>query len=147
MGNPLIDQGTLNRLRGSIVIPAFPEFNITAPFLGKAGIRLALEGESTIYLPTLTGAVRSQEPYMMVSVQANLLKTQSLSDLYKKKMESDAGLEGITVRPDARQLSPYDFLNCSINAVEPMPFNGEDAGYVITIKGYYPINNSLWGQS
>lgn len=144
MANPLIVQGTLNRLRGSVVWNDFPQLNITAPFLGKEGIRLALEGESTVFLGTMTGAVTSPEPYMMVSLVLNLLKTQNLSDLYKKQMELLATIGDCTVRPDAATLSPYNLINMAIEGVRELSFNGEDAGYAVTCKGYYPVNSSLW---
>lgn len=43
--NPLIPQGTLNRVRASVVWPSFPNLNVTASYLGRMGIRLSLDGE------------------------------------------------------------------------------------------------------
>ena len=45
-----VQQGTLNRLRGSLTIPDLPELNVTAPFLGKEGIAMSFEGNSTVYI-------------------------------------------------------------------------------------------------
>lgn len=145
MANPLVEQGTLSKIIGSIVVPNFPSLNITAPFLGKSGIGLTLEGETVTMIPTLTGTATSPEPYQMCSVTAELLKTQNLSDLYKKQIELLALIGDITVRPDSKTLSPYPILNCGINSVAPLTFNGENAGFLITIKGYYNINSSLYG--
>ena len=39
-GNPLIDQGVLNRIRGSVQWADFPGLNVTAPFLDREGINL-----------------------------------------------------------------------------------------------------------
>lgn len=142
--NPLVAQGTLNRLRGSVVVPNFPELNVTAPYLGEAGIGLALEGVTTTFINTMTGAVTSPEPYMIAAVTINLLRTQQLSDLYKGQMEADARIGDITVRPDAATLSQYPFTNCAIESVAPLQINGKDAGFVLTLKGYYNINNNLW---
>lgn len=147
MPNPLVSQGSLNRLRGSVVVSDIPSLNVTAAYLGEAGISLALEGNSVTYINTLTGAVTSPEPYMICSCVVNLLKTQSLSDLYKQQMESDARLGSLTVRPDAVTLGAYPLINCSIENVAPMSFNGRDAGFGVTLKGYYNINNSLWNAS
>lgn len=143
-GNPLIDQGTLNRLRASVVWDAFPTLNVTASFLGKAGISLALEGDATTRINTLTGVVQSPEPYMPISVTLALLRTQSIADLYKKQMEVNTNLGKGTVYPDAKTLSPYNLLNCSIQSVRELPMAGEDAGWVVTVTGYYSINNNLW---
>lgn len=142
--NPLVAQGTLNRLRGSVIWDTFPELNVTAPFLGKEGIGLSLEGESTVFIPTMTGVVTSPEPYMMIGLTVNLLKTQGLADAYKSRIERNALLGGGTVRPDSAALSPYSILNCSIEGVAPMKFSGEDAGFVVTIKGYWLVNSDLW---
>lgn len=144
MPNPLVQQGTLNRLRGSVVVADFPSLNVTAPYLGEAGISLALEGETTAFINTMTGAVTSPEPYMLASCVVNVLKTQALSDLYKQQMEADARIGQITVRPDTSTLGSYVLVNCAIESVAPMTFNGRDAGFAVTIKGYYNVNSNLW---
>lgn len=144
MANPLISQGTLNRLRASVIWPGFPALNITAPFLGKEGIRLSLDGASTLFIPTMTGAVTSPEPYMGISLVLNLLKSQPIADLYKKQMESDARLGGGTVRPDASPLSPYEIINCAIEGVRELDLSGDSAAYAVMVKGYYNVNNALW---
>ncbi|MDE2105749.1 MAG: hypothetical protein KGL39_51470 [Patescibacteria group bacterium] len=143
-GNPLIDQGVLNRLRGSVVLTDHPELNITASFLGEEAIRLALEGEPTTRIPTLTGIVQSPEPYQLCNVTVNLLKTQSLADAYKKQYELSTLLGNITVRPDSSALSPYSLINCSLGPVRELSFNGRDPGFVVSMGGYYLINSSLW---
>jgi hypothetical protein len=145
MPNPLIDQGVVNRLRGSLVLPDNPSLNITAPYLGRAGIRLALQGQATVYLPTLTGAVRSPEPYMMIQLSANLLKSQPLCDAYKRRMETDSALGNGTVRTDSSTLSVYELINLSVAEVRELSFTGEDADFIITIIGYYSTNSSLFG--
>ena len=143
-GNPLIAQGTLNRLLGSIVWTNFPQLNVTASYLGKEGIRLALEGESTVFLPTMTGAVTSQEPFMMVSLTAHLLKTQPLANAYKQQMESNAQLGDGTVRPDSLALGVYPIVNCAIQSMRELSFSGDDAGFAVSMRGYYWINSNLW---
>lgn len=142
--NPLVDQGTLNRIRGSVVIPNFPSLNVTAPFLGKAGISVALQGESTLFVPTMTGAVTSPEPYMIAQVTIHLLKTQRLSSLYKQRMELDARLGSLQVIPDSSAFPNYDFFNCAIASVREMSMAGDNAGYVVSVHGYYNTNSSLW---
>lgn len=147
MANPLITQGTLNRLRGSVIIPSHPELNITAAYLGKEGISLSLEGETTLYIPTMTGAVTSAEPYQMCSVSINLLKTQFVSNLYKQRQELLSTIGDITVRPDTSTLGDYPLFNCAIRNVAELSFNGQDAGYRVTLGGYYCINNLLFDQA
>jgi hypothetical protein len=142
--NPLIAQGTLNRLRGSVVIPDHSGLNVTAPYLGKEGIGLALEGEATGIIPTMTGIVTSPEPYMIVSVTLNILKTNGLAARYKAQMEDNTVIGNITVIPDTSALPNYLLYNCAIESVQPMKLSGEDAGFVVTLRGYYVINNALW---
>jgi hypothetical protein len=144
MASPLIAQGTLNRLRASVVFTDHSELNVTSPYLGRAGIRLSLEGESTLFISTMTGAVTSPEPYMTASLVMALLKSQPLSDAYKQRMELNALLGECTVRPDATPLSPYQLINCAIENVRELNFSGEDADYMVTIKGYYLVNSSLF---
>lgn len=144
MANPLIAQGALNKLRASITWPSFPGLSVTASYLSKEGIRLTLQGESTLYLPTMTGAVTSQEPYMMIEATINLLKSQALANLYKLQMEDNALLGDGTIRPDATPLSPYQITNCAIKGVRELDFSGEHAVFAVTIGGYYLINSSLF---
>ncbi|MEJ0017535.1 MAG: hypothetical protein WDN25_13410 [Acetobacteraceae bacterium] len=144
MPNPLIAQGTLNRLRGSVTWNAFPELNVTAPYLGRQGIRLSLDGESTVFLETMSGAVTSPEPYMMATLTLNLLKTQALANAYKARLETLATIGDGTIRPDSATLSPYELVNCAIESVREQDFSGADAGFAVTLKGYYLVNASLW---
>lgn len=143
-GNPLIAQGSLNRIIASVVWPDFPAYNVTAPYLGKGGLSLALEGETTLLIPTMTGAVQSQEPYMMISLTMNLLKSQGLAASYKLKMEADSNLGTGTVRPDTRTLGNYQIYNCAIESVRELSMAGQDPGFAVTVKGYYLVNAGLW---
>lgn len=149
MSNPLVQQGTLNRLIASVIWADFPELNITASFLGKEGIRLAFEGQSTVFIDTMTGAVTSPEPYLRVNLRAHLLKTQNLSNLYKAQQELSTLLGDGIVQPDVTQgsgvLGPYQITNCAIQSVDELNFSGEDAGYAVRVQGYYLLNAALWG--
>jgi hypothetical protein len=142
--NPLIPQGTLNRVRASVVWPSFPNLNVTASYLGRQGIRLALDGESTLFIPTMTGAVTSPEPYMMITMTMHLLKSQNLAALYKAQMEDTALIGDGTVRPDAATLPVYPIINCAIQSVRELNFAGDDADFAVAIRGYYLVNSSLW---
>lgn len=144
MGNPLVDQGTLNRLIGSVSVPSFPALNITASYLGKEGINLALEGSATTHIEVMVGNVLSGEPYRMCSVTVELLKSQALADAWKRQEELLSLIGDITVRPDTKTLSPYQIVNCGIDGVRDLKFNGTVAGYAVMIKGIYRVNSSLF---
>lgn len=139
-------QGSLNRLRASAIWNDFPALNVTASFLGKTGIRFSLEGETTLFIPTMTGAVTSQEPYMMCSIRMHLLKTQGLSSQYKAQMETNAQLGAGTIRPDVGPggLVPYSVINCAIESVEALDFSGDSPDFIVTVKGFYPVNSALF---
>ncbi len=146
MGNPLIDQGVLNRIKGSVTWTNFPALNVTAPFLDKDGINMRLEGEASLQHGTMTGVVQSPEPYMPISVVIALLKTQPLSEAYKTKMELLALLGPGTVYPDVSTgLSPYALQNMSIQSVGELLLNGTTPIYAVTCRGYYVVNNALFG--
>jgi hypothetical protein len=142
--NPMIPQGTLNRLRGSMNVTGSPELNVTAPYLGKAGIAFSLEGQTTTFIPTMTGTATSAEPYMMATCVINILKTQGLAAVYKARMESNSLIGDFVVTPDAATLPTYIVNNAAIESVGPMTFNGEDVGFAVTIKGAYQINSQAW---
>jgi hypothetical protein len=143
-GNPQIPQGTLNRIRGSVLIPAFPALNITAPFLGPDGISLRFDGPTAIQLPTMTGTVQSPEPYQLVHCRMHLLKTQGLSNTYKTKIETDTNIGDFSVVPDTTTLSAYQLTNGFISNVEDLSFNGTVTGFIVSLTGYYNINSSLY---
>lgn len=146
MPNPNQPQGTLNRLVGSVLIPNFPELNVTPEFLGDEGISIAFQGETTTMINTMTGQVTSPEPYQPVAVTVHLLKTQFLSGLYKDKIEADARVGDVVVRVDTRAFPPYQFFNCAIQNVAEIRANGRDAGYRVTMQGFYQINNNVWDE-
>lgn len=146
MANPLIAQGSLNRLKASVIWTSAPELNVTPSYLGAEGIRMSLEGNATTFINTQTGAVTSPEPYQALTVTMALLKTQSLAEQYKARMELNSLLGNGTVRPDVSSggIGVYQITNAAIETVRELNFAGGDAGWVITVRGYYLINSSLW---
>jgi len=144
MANPLIQQGTLNRLRGSVSPVDFPELNVIAANLAVEGISISFSGGATTTIDTLTGVVQSPEPYIKVSVKVHLLKSQILSDQWKAQMEDNTLIGDLAVTTDTTTLSDYNFTNVAIESVETLDFSGKNAGYVLNLTGIYYINNSLW---
>lgn len=140
-------QGTLNRLKSSVVISAFPELNATPAFMGKEMVGLDFEGDIVTYINTSTGTVTSPEPYQKITLTIHLLKTQSLANQYKAQLEANALLGDITVYPDVvpgSGLTTYSLSNCAIQRVNPLKFDGMDAGWVVVIGGQYFVNNQLF---
>lgn len=147
MANPLIQQGTINRLRASVIVPDLPLLNVTSPFLSKRGITLALEGNSTDYLDTMTGAVISPAPFVRASVTLYLVKTLGPAAAYKAQLEFLSAIGDITVIPDSSAFPNYDFANCSIMSNPEQSFAGDQPDYPVVLGGIYYINSSLFDQS
>ena len=144
-GNPLINQGTLNRLRGSVVYASNHSLNVTAPYLEKEAISIAFEGDAGMLIPTLTGGVTSPEPYQMANVTINLVKSQALADIYKTQIETNVNVGDISVIPDSPALSDYQLTNCVLKGVRDVTFDGNVPGFVVTLTGIYSVNSALWG--
>jgi hypothetical protein len=144
MPNPLVPQGTLNRLRGSVVYARNATLNITAPYLTKEAISIAFEGDAGVLLPTLTGGVTSPEPYQMASVTINMIKTQALAEIYKQRFESDTSVGDVSIITDASTLSDYQLVNCILRGVRDLTFDGNQPVFQVTLSGIYYTNNTLW---
>jgi hypothetical protein len=142
--NPLVNLGTLNRLRGSLIFPQFDALNISASFLTKAGIRLSVEGDTTEMLPQMVSMVQSQQPYLKATILVGLVKTTALVAAFKNKMESDSNLGQVTFISDSAAIPSYDFQNCAIEGFEGIDASGTSADYPIRISGTYYINSSLF---
>ena len=79
-----VNQGTINRLRGTISFTDHPELNITPAFMGKDMITITPQGDITHIIPTATGIVTSPEPYQVFEFSAHVLRTNALGDRFKK---------------------------------------------------------------
>ncbi|HEY0181258.1 MAG TPA: hypothetical protein VGC09_00485 [Rhodopila sp.] len=143
-GNPQVDQGTINRLRQSLIVPDLTTLNITASFLGRGAIRWEPEGQVTDEQQTLTGVVQSPAPYVMVNVTANLLRTQALASRWRAQMESLSTIGQIVVTCDTTSYQPLPLFNCAIRAAPGADFAGTDASYNVVIRGVYQVNSSLF---
>ena len=144
MSNGFIPQGTLNRILTSVIVPNFPELNVTSAFLGEASVRLTFTGETTAYLPTLTGGVTSPEPYQFAEVEINLLKSQGLALLWELQRTLLSTIGPVTVITDSTTQPVYPLHNCSIMNVGALVLNGKDAGYNVSVRGFYQLNASLY---
>lgn len=145
MPNPQTPLGFLNRLDVSVVFPNFSTLNVTPSFLNKEGVTLTLDGEATKFLPTMTGAVTSGEPYLMASVSIHLLRTQQLANVFLAQLQAQTVLGPCTVRTDSTVHNPYYLFNTAIESVEPLKLNGEDASWTVMLRAYWYSNNDLWG--
>jgi hypothetical protein len=148
MANPIIPQGTLNRLAISLQFVSHPNLNITASYLGKEMASMTFSGVATTPLDTATGVVYSPEPYQRVTVMAHLVKSMALSQAWKTQLELNSLVGDLVVYPDVLQsqggLNPYQISNTAIENVNPIRLDGLDATWTISFSGVYYVNSVLW---
>lgn len=144
MANPLIAQGSLNKLLANVVYAEFPELNVISSFLTKEGISLSLEGDASLLIGTMTAAVPSPEPYQMCTVTMHILRTQGMGTVYKQQFETNTLMGSVSVIPDTSALEPYELISCVLKSVAPLNMNGTDAGFVVTLQGIYQINADMF---
>lgn len=142
--NPLILQGTLNRIRGSVIVPSFSSLNVTSSYMGKRMYAITFDGDFAEMIGTATGAVTSPEPYVMASIEINLLRTQSLSSAWLNQSQTTSSIGEIQCHSDTSAFPMIQIDNCIIKHVDPGVFDGTDPVCKIHLQGLYYLNNNLW---
>lgn len=143
-GNPLIAQGFLNRVKGAASVTDVPALNVSASYLAKEGISLRTMGPSTDIIPTMTGTVGSQVPYMQAEIVIHLLRTQALGESWRQRFLSDTLLGEVVVTTDSTVMGDFTILNTYLTNFQELPVNGQDAGFIVTLSGYWVVNNNMW---
>jgi len=143
-GNPQVAQGTLNKVRSSVIVTGDNTLNVTAPFLGRNMVSVAFQGDASAYIQTASGAVPSPEPYLVATITIDVLKTTGTLGLWRTQLENASFIGDIRVVSDTVALSDYTFTNCTIISIGDLPFDGSTAEARITINGIYYVNSSLW---
>lgn len=142
--NPLIQQGILNRTLTAIHFPLFPQLNVTAPFMSKSLSDIEFDGSAVDQIGTATGIVNSPIPFMMATINANILRSQSLVNSFFLQWQLLAVVGPVTIYSDSTVLSSFTLQNCSILNITPGTFDGQDPTTKVMIKGVYYLNNALW---
>ena len=144
MGNPLIAQGLLNRVRGSVVFPSNSTLSITAPYLAAEGISLAIDEDGTEQLKPITGIVNSPAAYVLATATIHVLKTQALGEAWAQQFQSNSQIGRMVIHTDSSALSQYRIHNCSLLKSEPGAMNGTNPTLLLTIRGTYNVNDYIW---
>lgn len=145
--HPLIQQGTLNRVRCSVVVANFTNLNVTAPYMGKQMARLTYEGDFTEQIGTATGGVNSPEPYVWASIAMNLLRTQNLAAQWMAQAQDTTAIGPVTIYSDTSAFPAISLDNASIRNIDPGAFDGSDPVVRVTVRGIFYVNNELWSLS
>jgi hypothetical protein len=142
--NPMIPVGVLNRVRASIKFSDHPELNVAASYLAKEGVELVFQGNMTDFLPVMTGAVQSPQPFMILQSKVHLVRSQALGAQYKVQWELDTAIGDAKVYSDSSVFGDFEIFNTAITNVQDMSFAGGQPGVAITITGTYYINSAMW---
>lgn len=142
--NPMIQQGTLNRIRTQVVVPNFTNLNVTASYMGKTMARLTLEGKFTGQIETPTGIVNSPNPFVPASLAISLLRTQALSNAWLQQAQAYSVLGPVTAYSDSSAFQPAYIDNASITDFDPGAFDGSDPVVRVVVRGIFYLNNNLW---
>ena len=141
---PFVPQGTLNRLRCSIVVPGFPQLNITSPFMGKSFASISFQGPFVTPIKTGTGVVTSPEPYVMATVTVGLLRTQALASNWMIQAQLLGVLGPVTIYSDTAAFPALTIFDTSINDLEPGAYDGNDPVVRLQLNGVFYVNSALW---
>lgn len=144
MANPLISQGTLNRIRCSIIIPDFSSLNITSAYMGKNFATITFGGDFTTQIETATGVVNSPEPYVMTTVSVGILRTQSLASAWFSQLQDSTILGTVTIHSDTSAFPAISLVETSATGFNPGAYDGADPVSALTLRGVFYTNNSLW---
>ncbi|KAB0559445.1 hypothetical protein [Pantoea stewartii] len=140
----MIPVGVLNRVRASIKFTDHSELNVSASYLAKEGVELVFQGNMTDFLPAMTGAVQSPQPYMIMQAKVHLLRSQALGAQYKTQWEANTAIGDAKVYSDSSTFGDFEVMNTAITNVQDMSFAGGEPGVAITITGTYYINSEMW---
>ncbi|MDP9651712.1 hypothetical protein [Paraburkholderia caledonica] len=144
MPNPQIQQGVLNRVRCSVIVPNFTSLNITASYMGKSFAKVDFEGNFVEQIETGTGAVRSPEPYVMTTVTIGILRSQALAANWVAQFKTDSYLGSVNVHPDSSAFPVISINDTVIRHLDPGAFDGADPVVRLTLRGTVNINDNMW---
>lgn len=142
--NPQVPQGSMNRVRCSIVVPGIPTLNITSSYMSKRFAKLTWDGRIVHQDETATGFVNSPEPYIGGEISVGILRTQPLAIAWVRQFEDTGVLGEVVIHSDTSAFPARTISNASIITCDPEAFDGLDATVHVMIRGVYYINNSLW---
>jgi len=142
--NPLLIPGNLNRIRGTVLVPGNTGLSITAPYLGKEGIVIAPQTAVVTQFQGMTTIVNSEEPYQIVNVTANIMKSLALSAAYISQIQKSPTIGTITITPDTGTMAPFTLYNVAITNWAQISMAGTQPDFAITFSGQFNTSNDLW---
>jgi hypothetical protein len=144
MANPIISQGTLNRLLTQITFGSYPALNIASYNMGKSFATLSFSDPFTTQIDTATGIVNSPEPYVKATISVGILRTQSLAAAWLAQVASNSIIGSATAYSDTVTFPAITLNNVSILGLDPGAYDGNTPVTQLTLTGLYYPNASLW---
>ncbi len=144
MPNPLVAQGTLNRVRCSIIVPSDTSLNVDSSYMGKSFASISFDGDFSGQIETGTGVVNSPEPYVMADISVGLLRTQALSNSWLNQAKKTAIIGQIIIHSDSAAFAPISLASCIISTIDPGTYDGTDPVVKLTLKGVFYLNEDMW---
>ncbi len=144
MANPLVSQGTLNRVRCSVIIPDDTALNIDSSYMGKSFATISFDGSFSGQIETGTGVVNSPEPYVMGNVSVGLLRTQALSNAWLAQAKKNTSIGQVIIHSDSAAFPSIPLSTCVIGSIEPGAYDGTDPIVKLTLRGVFHLNEDMW---
>lgn len=142
--NPLTNLGTLNRALTSLAVVGNPALNVTSGFFSSKVASISFEGETSDYIPTLTGGVPSGRLFQFVTITAYILKSQGLANLWEQQRLTNSNIGDVNFVTDASTLQNYYLYNCVLMNISGLDATGDSVDFPLSIRGTYPINGVLF---
>ncbi len=142
-----VNQGTLNLIRCSIIIPSYTNLSITPEYMSHEMAGITFDGPAVEQYDTGTGLVNSPQPYVKTTLSLTILKTQSLSAAWFAQFQKQCILGTVVVHPDVDTASGWPTIKIHTAALmhpQPGRFNGKEPGVVLTISGKVNANSDLF---
>lgn len=142
--HPTVTQGTLNRLRASIVVPSYSNLNASSSNMGKNFTTVEFDGDFALLLETATGAISSPEPYVMANVTVDLLRTQAVSGAWLAQGQTQSEIGNVQIHPDTTAFPVITINDTIIRNVHPGEYDGQNPVVRLDLRGVFYLNNNLW---
>ncbi len=143
--NPMVPQGTLNRVRASVIVPNYSSLNINSSHMSKKFVTVTFDEDFADQPETAVGIVNSPKPYVMATVNVGILRTQALAASWLAQAQQDTQIGRVIVHSDTNAFPQIHVHNCSLLKSEPGPYDGMDPTVDLTIRGVFYPNNYVWG--
>lgn len=127
----------------SVTVLEHPNLNVTMPYLGKAGLEISDDTETTITTQVMAVIVQSPNVIVTSTLTINLLKTTAVARAWLDQKGRMSAIGDIVVTFNTDNLKEITLKNCAISTTGSQSGAGDSAEIQITIKGGLEVNREL----